>query len=118
MFFMKKYNLSASFVKWEGTAETSTEQDSFDHVIEFESEDEAKVRLESLIIDKMSSKPGWRYKLVDSKISEFPLLQEQESTLIINEQTMLSEQPSISEEPQAPGIESQDENIPPDQVSA
>ena len=125
---MKKYNLSAEFVKWEGTSETTSEADSFDYVIEFESEEEAKVRLEALIIDKMSSRPGWSFKLVDSKISEFPISEEKNITLLLNEQPSSSEQPGltdptslvpppeISEQPEAPNVSTPDDINPPDEL--
>jgi hypothetical protein len=125
---MKKYNLSAEFVKWEGTSETSSEADSFDYVIEFESEEEAKIRLEALIIDKMSSRPGWSFKLVDSKISEFPISDEKNITLLVDEQSTLSEQPSmtdqtsseplpeISEQPEVPNVNPPDDINPPDEI--
>ena len=126
---MKKYNLSAEFVKWEGTSETSSETDSFDYVIEFESEEEAKIRLEALIIDKMSSMPGWGYKLVDSKISEFPISDEKNISLITDEQSSLNKQPiltdqtnlspppEISEQPEAPIVNPTDDINPPEEVS-
>ena len=115
---MKKYNLSAEFMKWEGTSENGTERDSFDYVIEFESEEEAKTRLESLIIDKLSSKSGLGYKLSNSKVSEFPLLQEQTSDLNTGEQASLSEQPEIFDPSLAPDPDSPEEGTQQDQITA
>lgn len=114
---MKKYNLSAEFVKWQGTAESSTEKDAFDYVIEFDSEEEAKVRLESLIIDKMSSRPGWSYQLLDSKISPFPVTEVEESSLAINEQPSVSDEPEPSEQSNLPNTEILDNNTSPEEVS-
>jgi len=102
---MKKYNLSAEFIKWEGTSETSSEADSFDYVIELESEEEAKVRLEALIIDKMSSKSGWSYKLVNSKVSEFPISEHKDLTLAIDAQPVITDQPYLSNQPEVPNVE-------------
>ena len=68
---MKRYNLSAEFVRWEGRANLDDQVDSFEYVVDVESEDEAQARLETLIIERMSSKPGWTYKLISSRYAEF-----------------------------------------------
>lgn len=68
---MKKYNLSAEFIRWKGTDEDSGKPDSFVYIIELASDEEARVRLDSLIIERMASKPGWNYQLVRSGFSEF-----------------------------------------------
>lgn len=68
---MKRYNLSADFIRWEGDADHYNEVDSFGYVIDLESEEEAQSRLNTLIIERMASKPGWSYKLLNSGYSEF-----------------------------------------------
>lgn len=41
------------------------------YVVELVSDEEAKTRLESLIIERMSSKPGWTFELITSGFAEF-----------------------------------------------
>ena len=99
---MKRYNLSAEFIRWEGDTDHSSEVDSFGYVMDLESEEEAQVRLNTLIIERMASKPGWSYKLLNSGYSEF---QENESKIesqSIYEQALAEalpgdEQPAIDE---------------------
>ncbi|MEO5907540.1 MAG: hypothetical protein ABIQ11_12490 [Saprospiraceae bacterium] len=68
---MKRYNLSAEFVRWEANANLDDQVDSFEYVVEVDSEEEAQLRLETLIIERMASKPGWTYRLISSDVSEF-----------------------------------------------
>ncbi len=89
---MKRYNLSADFVRWEGDAEHANEIDSFNYVIELESKEEAEVRLNSLIIDRISSKPGWNYKVINSGLSEFPEIEQKNVSQSEYEQALLSDQ--------------------------
>ncbi len=89
---MKKFTLSADFIKWNSTDENSTEADSFGYVIDLESEEEARIRLDSLIIERMSSKPGWTYKLLTSSLAEFPISDEEDSVKIIYDIPVLSSQ--------------------------
>lgn len=94
---MKKYNLSAEFIRWEGTEENSGKPDSFVYIIELASDEEARVRLDSLIIERMASKPGWNYQLVKSSFSEF--LSSDTSDKLVEEQTTVNETISLSEGP-------------------
>lgn len=89
---MKKFTLSADFVKWDPADENSSEPDSFDYVIDLESEEEARVRLDALIIERMSSKPGWSYKLVNSSLGEFPVSDDAEGVKVIYDLPVLAPQ--------------------------
>lgn len=68
---MKRYDLSAQFVRWQGHSELLGEPDGFRYVLELESDDDASTRLDTLIIDRMASRPGWSYKLLNAGYSEF-----------------------------------------------
>ena len=67
---MKKYRLQAELVLWK-TAEIPVE-DFIDYIDEFECPDEAKVRLDSLIVMRMTSKNAYRYDLINAKVLELP----------------------------------------------
>lgn len=67
---MKRYILSAEFIKRK-VDEPEPQKDAMNYVVELVSEEEAKTRLETLIIERMSSKPGWTFELVDSSYAEF-----------------------------------------------
>ena len=68
---MKRYLLNAEFVRWKTTDRSESELDSMTYVMELESDEEAKTRLDTLVIERMSSKPGWSYMLLTSGYSEF-----------------------------------------------
>src|SRR5688572_29987024 len=68
---MKRYVLNAEFVKWKTTDRSESDLDSMTYVMELESDDEAKTRLDTLVIERMSSKPGWSFMLLSSGFSEF-----------------------------------------------
>lgn len=67
---MKRYILSAEFIKWK-LDDPESQKDTMNYVVELVSDEEAKTRLESLIIERMSSKPGWTFELVNSSFAEF-----------------------------------------------
>src|SRR5688572_20415721 len=96
---MKRFNLSAEFIRWEGDIDHSSEVDSFGYVLDLESEEEAQVRLNTLIIERMASKPGWSYKLLNSGYSEF---QESESKIegqLIYDQALAEAVPADEQAP-------------------
>ena len=93
---MKKYSLSAEFVRWEGTEESSSHPDSFMYIIELESDEEARVRLDTLIIERMASKPGWNYKLVNSGFVEF--LSSNLSDEFVEDQPIVSDTISVTDQ--------------------
>lgn len=133
---MKRYILSAEFLKWK-VDEPETQSDSMNYVVELVSDEEAKTRLESLIIERMSSKPGWTFELVNSSYAEFT--DESSSTTLpqevnqepIKEETFIPElitpiQPGEeisliapdTEQVILPEQESHEEKIDPDQIQA
>lgn len=116
---MKRYNLSAEFVRWEAHANLDEQVDSFEYVVEVDSEEEAQQRLETLVIERMASRPGWTYKLISSHCSEFEssstalsgldLLPDairlnQEATIentLVSDTIRLKEEPSMENSPEA-----------------
>ena len=68
---MKRYIINAEFIRWKSSKQQEVENDSFQYVVELETDEEAQTRLDSLIIERMSSKPGWNYVLKQSAFTEF-----------------------------------------------
>ena len=67
---MKKYRLQAEFKFWNGHNPEAAGEDFIDYTGDFECPEDARIRLQSLVIDRMSSRKGWHYKLVSSNVSE------------------------------------------------
>jgi hypothetical protein len=68
---MKRFILSAEFSRWKVPDNSEIHHETMTNVVELESEEEARTRLESMIIERMSSKPGWTYELLSSGYKEF-----------------------------------------------
>lgn len=93
---MKRYILSAEFSRWKVPDNSETLQETMTHIVELESEEEARTRLESMIIERMSSRPGWTYELLNSSYREFS--EESNTTLptdIDTQMTVTSEEESV-----------------------
>lgn len=67
---MKKYRLQAEFKLWNAQNPEAAGEDFIDYTDDFESLEDATIRLQSLVIDRMCSRKGWYYKLVNSNVSE------------------------------------------------
>lgn len=68
---MKKYNLQAEFKTWKGNQENGDQRDFLTYITDFDTRHDAETRLKSLIVERMSSRYGWKYKLLSSSITEF-----------------------------------------------
>lgn len=68
---MKRYVLNAEFLRWESSDKSESKKEVMTYVVELETDEEAQTRLDSLIIERMSSKTGWTYVLVNSSFAEF-----------------------------------------------
>lgn len=111
---MKRYILSAEFSRWKVSDQSETRQETMTNVVDLESEDEARTRLESMIIERMSSRPGWTYELLNSHYREFS--EESNTTLPSEIETQITV--TSDEEPAVPAYISEipilpeQENIP------
>lgn len=63
--------MNAEFIRWKTSNQHVIEEDSIQYVVELETDEEAQTRLDSLIIERMSSKPGWSYVLKSASFREF-----------------------------------------------